>query len=188
MSDILFFPGDWRNKIADADKAMQSFFDGCVAAGPDACAFYASTPEQISDNLDSLYNSLLIQPVPVVSPPFYGVVDYTALRTTVWDALCAPYELFSILAEGLVSLAAGNGTIIYEIQADVYDPSSGYDNSRDAEIAIACSDAANNTDSVADVFAYSHDVEALSAFSDSLLVMQRIRCTSVDSFLNACMY
>ncbi len=41
----------------------------------------------------------------------------------------------------------GNGTIIYGIQADVYDPSSGYDNSRDAEIAIACGDAANNTDS-----------------------------------------
>ncbi|PBK84151.1 alpha/beta-hydrolase [Armillaria gallica] len=173
-----YYSGDWRNKIADADKAMQSFFDGCVAAGPDACAFYASTAEQISDNLDSLYDSLLIQPVPVVSPPFYGVVDYTVLRTTVWDALCAPYELFSILAEGLASLAAGNGTIIYEIQANVYDPSSGYDNSWDAEIAIACGDAANNTDSVADVFAYSHDVEALSAFSDSLLVMQRIRCTS----------
>ncbi|SJL15396.1 uncharacterized protein ARMOST_18893 [Armillaria ostoyae] len=172
-----YYSGDWRNKIADADKAMQSFFDGCVAAGPDACAFYASTAEQISDNLDSLYDSLLIQPVPVVSPPFYGVVDYAALRATVWDALCSPYDLFSILAEGLASLAAGNGTIIYEVQADVYDPSSGYDNSRDAEIAIACGDAVNNTDTVADLFAYSHDVEASSTFSDSLLIMQRIRCT-----------
>ncbi|KAK0221350.1 TAP-like protein-domain-containing protein [Armillaria fumosa] len=171
-----YYSGDWRNTTVDADKVMQSFFDGCVAAGPDACAFYASTAEEISNNLDSLYESLLIQPVTVVSPPFYGVVDYTALRTAVWNAVCAPYELFSILAEGLASLAAGNGTIIFEIQASVYDPSSGYDNTWDAEIAISCGDASNYTDSVADLFAYSHDVEALSTFSNSQIVMQRIRC------------
>ncbi|PBK86199.1 hypothetical protein ARMGADRAFT_1017465 [Armillaria gallica] len=172
-----YYSGDWRNSIVDADKVMQSFFDGCVAAGPDACAFYASTAEQISNNLDSLYDSLLIQPVPVVSPPFYGVVDYTALRTAVWYALYSPYELFSILAEGLASLAAGNGTIIYEIQANVYDPSTGYDNSWDAGYAIACGDAANNTDSVADLFTYSHDVETLSTFYNSFLVTQRILCS-----------
>ncbi|KAK0445905.1 TAP-like protein-domain-containing protein [Armillaria borealis] len=149
-----YYSGGWRNTIVDADKVMQSFFDGCVATGPDGCAFYASTAEQISDNLDSLYDSLLIQPVPVVSPPFYGVVDYTALRNTVWYALYEPYGLFSILAEGLASLAAGNGTIIYRVQADVYNPSSGYDNSWDAGFAIACGDAANNTDSVADLFEY----------------------------------
>ncbi len=167
---------------------MQYFFDGCVAAGPDACAFYASTAEQISNNLDSLYDSLLTQPIPVVSPPFYSVVDYAVLRTAVTYALYSPYGLFSILAEGLASLAAGNGTIIYEIQADVYDPSSGYDNSWDAGYAIACGDAANNTDSVADLFTYSHDVETLSTFYNSLLVMQRIRCSSVDSILNVCVY
>ncbi|KAK0218614.1 TAP-like protein-domain-containing protein [Armillaria nabsnona] len=172
-----YYSGDWRNETVDADKVMQSFFDGCVAAGPDACAFYAPTAEQISNNLDSLYESLLIQPVPVVSPPFYGVVDYTALRTAVWFALYEPYDLFPILAEGLASFAAGNGTIIYEIQANVYDPSSGYDNSWDAGYAIACGDAANNTDSVADLFTYSHDVETLSTFYNSLLVMRRIRCS-----------
>ncbi|KAK0187548.1 Alpha/Beta hydrolase protein [Armillaria mellea] len=172
-----YYSGDWRKTTVDADKVMQSFFDGCVAAGPDACAFYAPTAKQISNNLDSLYKSLLIQPVPVVSPPFYGVVDYTALRSAVWYALYQPYQLFSILAEGLASLAAGNGTIIYAIQADVYDPASGYDNSWDAEIAISCSDTANYTNSVADLFAYSHDVAALSTFSNLLLLTQRIRCS-----------
>ncbi|KAK0504497.1 TAP-like protein-domain-containing protein [Armillaria luteobubalina] len=171
-----YYSGDWSNTTVDADKVMQSFFEGCVAAGADACAFYASTAEEISNNLDFLYESLLIQPVPVVSPPFYGVVDYTALRTAVWNAVCAPYQLFSLLAEGLASLADGNGTIIFEIQASVYDPSSGYDNTWDAGIAVACGDAANYTDSVADLFAYAHDVEALSTFSNSQIIMQRIRC------------
>ncbi|KAK0487949.1 TAP-like protein-domain-containing protein [Armillaria novae-zelandiae] len=172
-----YYRDDWRNSTVDTDKVMQSFFDGCVAAGPDACAFYASTAEQISSNLDSLYDSLLIQPVPVVSPPFYGVIDYSLLRSTIWSALYAPYEVFSILAEGLASLRAGNGTIIYELQGGSYDPYSGYDNSLDAQIAISCGDAANNTDSVTDLFAYAHDIEALSNFSNLLPLMQRIRCS-----------
>ncbi|KAK0202228.1 hypothetical protein DFS33DRAFT_1353358 [Desarmillaria ectypa] len=171
-----YYRGDWRNEVADSDKAMQSFFDGCVTAGPDACAFYAPTAEKMSSNLDSLYESLLIQPVPVVSPSFYGVVDYTVLRTAVERAMYIPYAYSSILAEGLSSLAEGNGSIIYEMQATTYDPSSVYDNSWEAEIAISCSDAFNNTDSVADLFAYWDSTKGLSTFADFLIV-ERISCS-----------
>ncbi len=188
MPDILSFPGDWRNELVDADKDMGSFFDACVAAGPNACAFYAPTAEQISNNLDSLYDSLLTQPVPVVSSSFYGFVDYSVLRSTIWSTLYAPYIYFSILAEGLASLAAGNGTIIYEMQATVYDPSSVYDNSWEAEIAISCGDALNNTDTVADLFAYWNDVKGLSTFANLLLIRQRISCSCVDFLLNARVY
>ncbi len=51
--------------------------------------------------------------------------------------------------------------IINEMQATAYDPSSVYDNSWEAEIAISCGDALNNTDSVADLFAYWDDVKGL---------------------------
>ncbi|PBK65608.1 alpha/beta-hydrolase [Armillaria solidipes] len=172
-----YYSGDWRNELVDADKDMESFFDSCVAAGPNVCAFYAPTAEEISDNLDSLYDSLLIQPVPVVSSSSYGFVDYSVLRTAIWNALYAPYIYFSILAEGLASLAAGNGTIIYEMQATAYDPSSVYDNSWEAEIAISCGDALNNTDTVADLFAYWDDVKGLSTFANLLLIKQRISCS-----------
>ncbi|KAK0479962.1 TAP-like protein-domain-containing protein [Armillaria luteobubalina] len=172
-----YYSGDWRNGLVDADKDMQSFFDGCVAAGPDACTFYAPTAEQISNNLDSLYESLLAQPVPVVSSSVYGVVDYSVLRSVIWNALYAPYLTFSTLAEGLASLAAGNGTIIYGMQATVYDPSSVYDNSWEAEIAISCGDALNNTDSVADLFAYWDEVKDLSTFANLLLIRQRVSCS-----------
>ncbi|KAK0436830.1 Alpha/Beta hydrolase protein, partial [Desarmillaria tabescens] len=62
-----WYSNDWRNELVDTDKVMQSFFDGCAAAGPDACAFYAPTAEEISNNLDSIYESLVTQPVPVVT-------------------------------------------------------------------------------------------------------------------------
>ncbi len=132
---------------------MQSFFDGCVAAGPDRCAFYAPTATEISNKLDSLYESILVQPVPFVTPSSYGVVDYTVLRTAVKNALYQPYQYFSVLAEGLAGLAAGNGSILYGLQGTTYDPSSVYDNSWEAQITISCGDAPNMMESVADLFA-----------------------------------
>ncbi|KAK0202252.1 TAP-like protein-domain-containing protein [Desarmillaria ectypa] len=172
-----YYSGDLRNELADTDKDMQSFFDGCVAAGPDACAFYAPTAQEISNNLNSLYDSLLTQPVPVVTPSFYGIVDYAVLRTAVRFSLYQPYALFSTLAEGLADLAAGNGSIIYGIQAQTSgDTSSVYDHSFDAEIAISCSDAVENTDSVADLFAYWDSIKGLSSFAD-ILFAQRISCS-----------
>ncbi|KAK0492506.1 TAP-like protein-domain-containing protein, partial [Armillaria luteobubalina] len=173
-----YYSGDWRNQVSDTEKDMQSFFNGCVAAGPDACAFYAPTSEEISRNLDTIYSSLLTEPVPVVIPSTssYGVVDYAALQNAVRIALYQPYAYFSTLAEGLAGLAAGNGTIIYEMQASAYDPSSVYDNSWEAEMAISCRDRINNTESVTDLFAYWDSVKDISPFAYSLMT-QRISCS-----------
>ncbi|KAK0202233.1 Alpha/Beta hydrolase protein [Desarmillaria ectypa] len=170
-----YYSGDWRNEVADTEKDMQSFFDGCVAAGPESCAFYASTSDEISNNLATIYQSLLTEPVPVIIPSksSYGVVDYAVLQTAVKNALFLPYTSFSVLAEGL---AVGNGSIIYEMQANAYDPSPVYDNSWEAEIAISCSDTLNNTDSVADLFAYWDSVQGLSPFA-VWLMSQRIGCS-----------
>ncbi|KAK0191837.1 Alpha/Beta hydrolase protein [Armillaria mellea] len=177
-TEVLLFPGDWRSQVSDTEKDMQSFFDGCVAAGPDACAFYASTSEEISNNLDALYESLLTEPIPVVIPytSSYGIVDYAALKTAVMNALYQPYAYFSLLAEGLVGLAEGNGTIIYQMQAMVYDPSSVYDNMWEAEMAISCSDTMNNTESIADLYAYWDSVQDISPFAFALMT-QRISCS-----------
>ncbi|KAK0457510.1 TAP-like protein-domain-containing protein [Desarmillaria tabescens] len=170
-----YYSGDWRNNFVDTDKSMQLFFDGCAAAGPDACAFYAPTAEEISNNLDSLYESLRTQPVPVVTPSFYGVVDYVILRTVVKACMYQPYTLSSILAKGLASLAAGDGSVIYAMQATPEDPSSIYNNGLEAEIAISCSDSVNNTDTLADLYAYWDSIKGISAFAD-LFFAQRIGC------------
>ncbi|KAK0475940.1 hypothetical protein EDD18DRAFT_1366857 [Armillaria luteobubalina] len=52
-----FYTSDWILNLDDTDKALQYFFHGCAAAGPDVCAFYASSVEEISNNLNSLYES-----------------------------------------------------------------------------------------------------------------------------------
>ncbi|KAK0187556.1 Alpha/Beta hydrolase protein [Armillaria mellea] len=171
-----YYSGDWRNEVLDTEKDMQSFFDGCMAAGPDACAFYASTSEDISDKLDAIYQSLFTKPVPVISPSLYGVVDYTILQNAIKSALYQPYALFSILAEGLASLATGNGSIIYEMLGIADDSSAVYNNVFEAQIAISCSDALNNTDSVADLYAYWDSIQGISPFAFWMMT-QRIECS-----------
>ncbi|KAK0457514.1 TAP-like protein-domain-containing protein [Desarmillaria tabescens] len=109
-----YYRNDLRNQIADTDKVMQSFFDACVAAGPDACAFHAPTSDAISKQFDSLYESLLIQPIPVSELP-----------------LSQPYRYFSVLAQGLADIAAArDGSIIYGMQA-MADASNNTDSAAD---------------------------------------------------------
>ncbi|KAF9021989.1 alpha/beta-hydrolase [Hymenopellis radicata] len=174
---------DWRNGVLDADRAMQTFFNGCYSAGPNNCAFYASSPSEIESNLNALYASVLGSPVPVYSPssPAYGVVDYSILRNAVKIALSTPFASFSILAQGLTELAAGNGTIIYEMQLDglpfeCSSSSATYLNTWEAQFAVACGDGVEVTDSVADLEEYWKEVSGISTFADTIIWV-RVGCS-----------
>jgi len=95
---------------------MQTFFDGCHSAGPEACPFYASSPSEIADNLEAIYASLRSQPAPVFTGETSGILTYDGLRNAVFDAISTPYPLsFQTLATGLADLSNGNGTIIFEM-------------------------------------------------------------------------
>ncbi|KAF8992528.1 hypothetical protein BDZ89DRAFT_1054137 [Hymenopellis radicata] len=58
IDDILdleaYYSGDWRHQIEDADAALQTCFDGRVAAGPTLCAFYADAASDSSQPRVSL--------------------------------------------------------------------------------------------------------------------------------------
>ncbi|KAK7436719.1 hypothetical protein VKT23_018972 [Stygiomarasmius scandens] len=113
--DDYFGNGFTTTGLLDADKAMQTFFDGCHSAGPEACPFYASSPSKIADNLETIYASLRSQPAPVFTGETSGVLTYDALRNAVFTAISTPYPLFQTLATGLADLSNGNGTIIFEM-------------------------------------------------------------------------
>lgn len=93
---------------------MQPFFDGCGAAGPYDCPFYAPTPEDISRNLTALYNAIRNKPVPVRTKESYGLVDYSRLRLAVFGSLYSPFATFPVLARALADLAAGDGRLLFE--------------------------------------------------------------------------
>ncbi|KAJ7852546.1 Alpha/Beta hydrolase protein [Mycena leptocephala] len=167
-----WYTANLTSEGVDTDKDLQTFIDGCAAAGPDACAFSASSSVEISANLDALSAAILIQPVPVIMPISYGVVDYSFLRSFIFQALYFPYDSFVGLAQGLADLAKGNATTIYAamgitpIDCECNSTTPFHDNVYDAVIAISCGDAAPQNDTVAQLQAYDASVQAIDSLAD----------------------
>ncbi|KAF5338231.1 hypothetical protein D9758_012840 [Tetrapyrgos nigripes] len=110
-----YLTNDLGGLTNDTDKDMQTFFDGCHAAGPENCAFYASSPAEIEAALNDIYDSLQSQPLPVfLGPDAYSVATYDDLRSIVLVILYSP-TLFPVLAQGLAGLQNGNATTLFEL-------------------------------------------------------------------------
>ena len=118
---------------------MQTFFDSCYNAGPSGCAFYASSPEAISQNLAMLYDMTKSHPFPVLSSSTssYGVVDYNFLRNTIFQALYLPYLTFPPLADAFAEFSKGNAGPIWDVGYSIGLSLGGFS---DAQIAITCND------------------------------------------------
>ena len=128
---------------------MESFYTGCADAGPDRCAFWAPTPDDIRQNLTTIYDSIRIQPVPVKSGNIYGYVDYTMLHSWIFFSLYSPFATYRGLAQGLAELAAGNGITVFNLASPPRfecseDSFKGLEqNGGEALIAILCNDGVN---------------------------------------------
>lgn len=150
----------WTNNLLDTDKTMQAFFDGCAAAGPDDCPFYAPTPEEISRNLTNLYNAIRDKPMPVRTKLSYGLIDYNRLRVTVFMSLYSPFSTFLPLARGLADLAAGDGRLLFELSETLPFKCScdeslpKIDLVDDAHAAILCNDGIDIPESLEDFQEY----------------------------------
>ena len=145
-SNLYIYIALWSNNLIDTDKTMESFYTGCADAGPDRCAFWAPSSDDIRQNLTNLYNSIRVQPVPVKTGNTYGYVDYKILHFSVFRSLYSPFASYRHLAQGLADLAAGDGTFILKATTPApfecsRDSSKGLkQNGREAEIAILCND------------------------------------------------
>ncbi|KAF8175077.1 Alpha/Beta hydrolase protein [Mycena galopus ATCC 62051] len=167
-----WYSANLTREAADTDKALQAFFDGCAAAGPEACAFSAPSSIEVAANLDALFAAVEIQPVPVITPVSYGVVDYTFLRNSVFHALYSPYDSFVALAQGLADLAMGNATTLYTaeevtpFECDCNSTTPFHENGYEALIAISCGDMAVESDTVSQLQAYYASIQAISSLPD----------------------
>ncbi|KAK6981586.1 Abhydrolase-4 domain-containing protein [Favolaschia claudopus] len=116
-----YYSAEYLTPFLDIDKTWQTFLDGCVAAGPDACALYEQNTTAIQAKIDALERQLLTRPVPAIvdassSTPAYHAVDYSLLRLTMFDALYKPYKLFQPLASALHDLiSSGNASALYKM-------------------------------------------------------------------------
>ncbi|KAK1220687.1 hypothetical protein PQX77_016513 [Marasmius sp. AFHP31] len=142
IDGCLDMDGWFRNDLAiqshDTDKTLQTFIDGCVAAGPSACPFYAPSSAEINANLNSLQEDVRANPVEVQIDNYTITITYGGLRKTIFDLLVAGVEAYPTLATGLKDLEQGNGTIIAGAFARAVHNEI---NNAEASVAVACSDA-----------------------------------------------
>ena len=171
----------WSNNLRDADKTIESFYTGCADAGPDRCAFWAPSPDDIRQNLTNLYDSITVQPVPVKTGNTYGYVDYKMLHSSVFQSLHSQYASYRHIAQGLADLASGNGAII--LKETILSPfkcsgdsSKGLErNLLEAFIAIHCNDG---LDIPADLHSTQKHFEMMSNVSEfgTLWAAFRVQC------------
>ncbi|KAJ7611943.1 Alpha/Beta hydrolase protein [Mycena polygramma] len=167
-------------EATDTDKVLQSFFDGCVAAGPDLCAFYEHTAAEIAHKLATLTESIRAQPVPVITPTAYGLVDYSLLRQAIFSSLYDPYNQFPTLAHGLAALERGDGTAMYATQArppfECNCTGTACPLNDDSVVAIECGDAVNVTDSIGEVTEFYENAVKTSQFVEFFMGSDRVSC------------
>ncbi|KAJ7923466.1 TAP-like protein-domain-containing protein, partial [Mycena leptocephala] len=167
-----YFATEWSKNLIDTDKVWMVFIDGCVAAGPEGCAFYAPTSAEISDKVDKIYASLRARPIPVRTNTSFGVVDYSMLRREISQTLYSPYALFPTLAQALADLSAGNGTVVFKMSEQpafecACDPSDyRFESVQEAGAAVRCNDGKRISPEYEDVLAHYHKLSKLSAWAD----------------------
>ncbi len=144
---------------------IQTFFDSYYNAGPSGCAFYASSPEAISQNLAKLYDITKSNPFPVFSPKTssYGVVDYDFLRNIIFSALYFPYLTFPIMGDVLAELSKGNAIPIWEVGSFFGIGIPGFS---DAEIALTCNDGNFIPGTLEDAEQYYNELANTSDWAD----------------------
>ncbi|KAF7318121.1 AB hydrolase-1 domain-containing protein [Mycena chlorophos] len=165
---------DWTHVFVDANRAWQSFADGCVAAGPSRCAFYAPTAEELLSSVDAIHAHLRKRPIPVHGTTEYGLVDFSLLRATIFQSLYSPYVMFPQLAHALAGMAEGDGTALLELHAKYgrkpFECVCGEDEQDYSNIeavwAVFCNDA-TRIPAEYDAFVKDyHSILAVSPFAD----------------------
>ncbi|KAJ7638063.1 Alpha/Beta hydrolase protein [Mycena rosella] len=170
-----YYSGNTTFEMRDTDKAMQTFFDGCAAAGPADCAFHAPSASQISENLAALTSAIRDQPVPVITADSHGIVDFVVLRNAILNALFSPYDSFGVLAAGLAALAGGDAAPIYALNSVPtfecqYNASvlPFHSNNLESYLTIAGGDAAAVNESIPQLQQFYENATKVSNFADLL--------------------
>ncbi|KAJ7499673.1 TAP-like protein-domain-containing protein [Mycena latifolia] len=167
-----YFATEWSNNLLNTDKVWSAFIDGCVAAGPEACAFFSPTAAEISENVDMLYASLRDRPIPVRTNVSFGLVDYSVMRRAIFQALYSPYAAFPTLAQALADLSAGNATGLFKLsekppfECACDESQYRFESVGESGHAVLCNDGKRIAASYEDIVAHYETMREMSEWAD----------------------
>ncbi|KAJ1306687.1 hypothetical protein OPQ81_007679 [Rhizoctonia solani] len=173
--------------LTDNAKTLQGFFDSCVEAGPERCAFAKSPSGKVStqgaelhSRLEALYETLRDEPVPVPrSSTGPGILTASDLKQAIFMGLYSP-KSWPGLAQAIAEAEAGNPQLLYDrfyAIFEVFQPSNGNDNvfnrymERQSPLvttaSIMCSDSEKPVHKSLDEFAeYIHKMGKLAPIGE----------------------
>ncbi|KAL3469561.1 TAP-like protein-domain-containing protein [Aspergillus californicus] len=154
--------------VVDADKVLEGFCSGCFAA-PDLCplAKLYSSAANLEAAIYSTLETLKFNPIPI--PETGGVVTYSDVKATVYEALYLP-STWPQTAELLYYVQTRNTTVLGnpELYATLksYSMSASLTSSSDeVGTAVTCSDRARPAE-MHDVLPYIKARQSLSKIAD----------------------
>jgi pimeloyl-ACP methyl ester carboxylesterase len=113
-----YYEGGWKTNLFDTDEVLGTFPKYCYEGGPKNCSFWGPSEQNITDRLDNILMRIKDHPVPVAGLPdgdTIGLGTYSDLKQSMLEAVYFPTQAFPILADVLVSLEMGNGSLIVDI-------------------------------------------------------------------------
>ncbi|CAE6532461.1 unnamed protein product, partial [Rhizoctonia solani] len=196
-NDIYQFVAD---EMTDSRKTLEGFFNSCVEAGSERCAF-AKSPSgkvctegaELHSRLESLYSRLRDQPAPVARQVVLlrsltgpGVLTASDVKQAIFMGLYSP-KLWPGLAEAISEAEAGNPQLLYDRQYGYFDELKASNenenvfnrpmNKRSLTVtttAIMCSDSEKPAHKSLDEFAeYIHKMDQLSPIGEILAILGR---------------
>lgn len=185
------------NSVRDADAVMEAFYSLCHKAGPERCALYDSSPENIKERHITVLERLRVQPV-IYMPPtatdstLPEIVTYSKIRKLAATALYRPNFYFTHLAEILAALEDGDGAPYYAFVTrhgmpfsnvcSIEDPpateplTADAEGSDDAFPTILCADGKPLDKDPRHFQAYVNEMGVISKASGAIVVHDRIAC------------
>ncbi|KAF2118555.1 TAP-like protein-domain-containing protein [Lophiotrema nucula] len=177
-----------KGSLHDAEKAQQSIYSYCAAAGPDKCALArsGSTPKDIEERVHTILSSVYHNPIPLSSPYGPEVLTWSDVRMVLFASLYQPSGIFPLAAQLLLAVEARSGEILEEyalgmrplhVYSCPVNGTVGLKLPTDVpEIAILCSDGEVQNGDYNRFEDYWHDLEKTSPTSGAIWSTLRIKC------------
>lgn len=180
-----YMSGNWSSNLRDTEKTMDLFYFHCARVGYPNCILAnqtgKSTPESIKYRTDSIIESLYHNPLAVYTPTA-DVLSYSEIRSIIFGTLYAPVAAFYGLAILLHAIEQRNTAFLAPILQLIH-PSTCASTpllemaTRDAQVAIACSDGDDQSYISRSAFqTFVKELAAQSPSSGSIWSTIRMNC------------
>ncbi|KAL0064079.1 hypothetical protein AAF712_008938 [Marasmius tenuissimus] len=103
----------WITSTKDSGKTLRWFFESCLEAGPESCAFHEDSVEAMESKLNDIYASVIKAPIPIQGSISNGIVDYNYVRGVLSNSLYRPFSAWPVFAKALQGLKERNATAIW---------------------------------------------------------------------------